>query len=275
MIRTRDFILYLCVLMFVILGAVYTGVTSRVSDSVSLFVFSGSDDAPPALEVIDPSEPYDRAGRVAELRQKIAAGGGEVSGSAPASDTFVDEPASPSDEVLLVDAPTATSSAIARVVQYCGGVAAPYVSSGQRIDAVKNEGSMRVLYRENAAQPPVSTTSTSSVTVSLQKIGELPLRTARSASNTCLPDILIGVYQAGSSWFPLTNAQARAFGAYQSNQLIGYSRDGFGIYGAMSDESALDACGGQVVSGVYQYHLRSDDLFILGCYAHAPVPLNI
>lgn len=273
MIRTRDFILYLCILVFVVLAATYTGLTSKTYAVLPPVFVGGQPSEAVTLSAAAVDDTIDRPSLIASLREKLTAGEGVRTDAPPEVNTFVDQATSSSDEVVLVDTETVTATVegAPRRVQYCNGSAAPAGVSGLGIDVLETDGALRKLYRTTANTG--STTASSSPARTL--VTTMPARSARLATDTCLPDTLVGVYQAGAKWYPLTNEMARSFVNIPATGLVGYTRDGFALYGPADDESQLDGCGGILVGGVYQYHIRRDDLFILGCYAHTPVSVRL
>jgi hypothetical protein len=272
MIRTRDFILYLSVLIFLVLGATYTGVRDVRDIAFSMLPPFDADLEGDTLPVAAPDTTLDRSAIIARLRERIARGDGYREDAPPAVTTFVEDVASSTDETILVDAPTMeeNNTGMPRSVTYCGGSAAPFSLSGAEIGSVETVGGVRVLFGYAAAA-----SSTATTTPPRPIVGTLPVATSRAAVDSCLPDLLIGIRRDGAGWVPLTNEQARAFAQFSSDALIGYARDGFPIYGPRTDGQSLDRCGGLVVNGQYQYHIRADELFILGCYAGTPVPLKL
>jgi hypothetical protein len=116
----------------------------------------------------------------------------------------------------------------------------------------------------------VSMGSTTETVLTEETFTTLPIRSVRSTFSSCVPDTLIGVTVAGQ---PLRNEMAAQYFGAPATQVVGYTRDGFGVYGPIADETLLDECGGQYVGGQYQYHVRQSEPFIIACYAGVPAEL--
>jgi len=265
MIRTRDFLLYVLALGFVLLGVVYTGFSSRVVAEVERVLLPATAEAP-AYGAYAPTSEQNVAARWQELRSKLAAGEGYIA-SAPPDFTSVDQRA------LAAQVADATSSQATltgeRAVQWCNAPIPALLTSRWPNDTrlVVTEGQRIV---ETVRTNTVQTGSTTETLTSTETLLALPVRTVRTPFDSCLPDTLIGVTAAGQ---PLTNDQAELFTNVAPNQAIGYTRDGFAVYGPLPDSSDLDACGGRYVGGVYRYHIRVNEPFIISCYAGVPVAL--
>lgn len=263
MIRTRDVILYLSILGFIVLGAVHTGLANRTTSTIATFF--GSDipaEEVSAFLIADESDP---TSRWQELRERLAAGDGYAA-DAPAVFTSVDQIARA--EATSTEPDTVVNGD--RAVQWCGSPL-PNMLVGTwptETELTQVEG-QRVITSTVQTEVTIGT-STETVTETAT-VATLPVRSVRSTFESCLPDTLIGVTPTGQ---PLTNDQAPQYTNTAPTTLLGYSRDGFAVYGPVSDPSVLDVCGGQYVNGNYQYHIRSNESFILGCYAGVPVQLN-
>ena len=64
------------------------------------------------------------------------------------------------------------------------------------------------------------------------------------------------------------NGEVSAYQGRGNNELIGYARDGYPIYGLTAGE--VDACGGLETPAGYRYVVSSDRSHLLGCYKAAP-----
>jgi hypothetical protein len=261
MIRTRDLILYLLVLAFILLAALHTGLAGRAVGEINRILFL-PESAVGELVAFAPNT-TSGADRMEELRRRLAAGDGFIA-EAPPEFISVDqraraEQAATNSEALLGD----------RVVQWCSGpVASPALATWPMRGVFEMVEGQRIF---TVAETETVTVGTTTETIATNRTAfSLPVRTVRSTFDTCLPDTLIGVSPNG---LPLLNETASAFVGYGASAVVGYTRDGFTVYGPVPDSSALDTCGGQYVNGVYQYHIRASEPFILSCYAGVPIEI--
>lgn len=262
MIRTRDFFLYLVALFFVILAATHTGFSKTVGEELRALVKFGTPSE--NIAALTNEDEDARLTRLTALKSQIAAGEGVVS-DAPPDFESVDqrraaEAASTSPENGFVGDRTA---------QYCGAPVAPLaVQTWPRDNTLRlSEGEWVVF--ENITETVTIGSTTGDQLVEVPYLA-LPIRSVRTGFDTCLPDTLIGVTTAGQ---PLRNENAGLYAGFAETAVIGYTRDGFTVYGPVADASVLDSCGGQYVNGRYQYHVRTGEPFVIACYAGIPVEL--
>ena len=251
MVRTRVFLLYLLVLGFVLLSAVYTGFSDRaVSEIQALFVPKTAE--APSYNAYESGPQSSTAERWQELQERLAAGDGYLA-NAPADFRSV-------DQRLIAELSTeATSSAGSfsgtRNVAWCTAPVVPPAVSGwpadTQLEVIEGQRVVRA-----ATTKEITTGSTTETVTSYETIVSLPVRSVRTSFDSCVPTTLIGVQPDGQ---PLLNDMAVQFMRAPATQPIGYTLDGFTVYGPLEDPSTLDACGGQYVQGQYQYHLRTDD----------------
>lgn len=99
----------------------------------------------------------------------------------------------------------------------------------------------------------------------------------------CADDVLIGFKLNGE---PLYQDEGGVFAAARSDELIGYARDGFGIYGSDTDAAvngSRDACGGhthtiiwdEAPMDMYHYHIAQDTNTVLPCFGGMPTSVLI
>ncbi|MAZ56707.1 hypothetical protein CL653_02870 [bacterium] len=235
MIRTRDFLIYIGVLLLLLVGTTLTGVT-RFSSTGIVFAEPNFDLIPVAPEAYVPEPDENKADRLAWFRSLIKV-----------------NPA-PSDDLENDDLSTLKS------VEYCSGHRTLIPS--RPIKRLEVGGDEISLYNDiNTTEPFVV----------------LPVRSIRSTFDTCLPDNIIGVTanRVGDVWKPLLNSDISKYSNYQANQLVGYARDGFPIYGMAEDTQELDSCGGHYVDFSYRYQLQADAEGIILCYAGLPELLEL
>ena len=246
-LNTRNFFLYLLCVAVLIIAIAVTAV-SRQSQT-------GSDDdypiPPPATTLSNEATvigavTLNREEKLALMREKV---------SQSLADTNVmpltTEEQIPIEEVSVTTSDVVTSFAENRCDTYVlyQGV---WEARGLTFSVV--EGA-RLLQREVGAS-------------STETVLQLPLRTFPSATGNCITSDVVGIALDGSL---IRNGEVSLYSVFGQETLIGYALDGFPIYG-VSDKSG-DACGGLVLDGHYQYHLRTGSDYILGCYSGAPVTL--
>lgn len=252
MIRTRNFLLYVGVLLFLI-SAISVTVThdfiaarTQPADQLALVV---SKEMTP--RVVPSSSDDTRGAYIESMRAKLARGEGKIPGAPVvlASEMSTEQPPSAdpvtsrtimwcsdlrqTDEVLKSWDP---SSVAIKVVE--GARIVSRMVSGQDIEA------------EATAEPLL----------------QLAIRHVRALEDTCIPSDIVGVANDGTF---ILNGDAIRFQNTSANVQIGYALDGFPIYGVMPGDT-LDACGGSDIGAGYQYHIRADEDFVLGCFAAAP-----
>lgn len=264
MIRTRDLVLYLAVLFFIVLAAVHTGVSGRAVAGIETLFVTPTTEVTPSAYVPDAEDTL--AARWQQLKARLAAGDGYLPDT-PAVFTSVDQVVSDTAGASGTDSIGFLGE---RTPMWCGApVASPAVQNWPRtVQLTIADGQRVVETMVEVAETVGSTTETRRSTEVVAS--SLPIRSIRSTFDSCLPDTLIGVTTNGT---PLTNDAATQLTAVASTQPIGYTRDGFTIYGPVADPSVLDACGGVYVNGVYQYHIRVDEPFVIACYGGVPVAI--
>jgi hypothetical protein len=270
MIRTRDFLLFLCLVFFLSSGIAATVVTDMVglagSQAGAVSVATEADVSPPVVSsgaIVGELPTIDRAANLAAMRERLAA---LDLGVAPESTTEVPElPVGESD-----DADIAVASGLQTCPTYSEVAWADMLGVQFRIA----EGA-RLLYQALAPTPaPVAaaTTSTSSVpirTVPAEVVlAQLPVRELPMPSPTCIAHDVVGVALDGSL---IRNDETALYSVFGSDTLVGYALDGFPIYGTSG--LPTDDCGGAVVGGTYRYYQSADRKTILNCYAAVPVGL--
>ncbi len=124
---------------------------------------------------------------------------------------------------------------------------------------VSEREGVRQVYRETV----LGTSTVPTKTVLL----ELPLR-SKPAGQTCISSDVVAISINGAL---IRNTDARAYAGTPPERLIGYTLDGFPLYGGLS--VAPDVCGGAVVSGQYRYGLSLERDTVLRCFVANPVAL--
>jgi hypothetical protein len=270
MIRTRDFLLFLCTVFFLFSGIAATVVTDVVGlagGQAGTVILSDPAQLPPPVEqvgaVVSESPEIDREANLLAMREQIAA---LNLTSSPVTETPPDlsgddnQDAAPRDGVAgLQECSTYSEVAWADM-------------PGVQFRVV--EGA-RILYRPIPAPltPAVVATSGSSTTPtpvapSEVVLAQLPLREQPMLSPTCIPHDVVGVALDGSL---IRNGEAALYAVFGADTLVGYALDGFPIYGVSG--LPVDDCGGATVGGAYRYYLNAERETVLNCYAAVPVGL--
>ena len=265
MFRTRDFVLVSTTVAFLLMAI---GVTlfrqwQGVGDtSPELLAVVVQDDTYTA-ESIDMNQ-FSRAEKLQMMREKIAASS-QLSITAPEPMEVVDEVLS-GEENQLVEGDVAA-------VQLCPG----YTTLAKRwspVDVMIEEvEGARLVYRSLAPAPVVpQPKASSSVMVAAEPqreiLAQLPVRNFPAPNSSCIASDVIGIATDGSL---IRNNEARVYGIFDSNTLVGWALDGFPIYGA--SRTPTDACGGVMAVDGYRYQISSDRETIINCFSAAPIRL--
>lgn len=259
MIRTRDYVLGLSIVVFLLVGIGVTllkqGYDFGTDLSATVFVASPSD-APTSASVSSEVE-MSREERIASLRKKIAALG-----------TLGNEPESTE---VVADNATSTSVSDVAVVDIAEDRCASYApfsgiwnSKGVVVEEV--EGA-RIVYKETAT-PSVASGTAALPPAAKTLLLQLSVKSLPPATASCIPSDVIGITKHGSL---IRNHEIAAYKTYDSNTLIGYALDGFPIYGA--SQTKTDTCGGVAMGGQYRYYIHPERSTILSCFAGKPASL--
>jgi len=258
--RTKDFLLFLITVAFLLVGITATvqsdiAKRSATSSLPALVVFS---EEMTYEAVLPEAVAIDRPSRLASLRNKIAA-------------LVLDTPIEAEVTVLpeeIVKEEVVVPGAILHCPRYTT-IAPAWVATGLRFEVV--EGA-RLVYREVAALPVVSEnasgTSQAALASNHEIVLQLPLRSAPLLTKTCIATDVVGIALDGSL---IRNNEHTLYQVFGADSLIGYALDGFPIYGVRSQPT--DVCGGSSVSGEYRYYLSTEREGVLGCFGGEPVSL--
>ncbi|MDA8597171.1 hypothetical protein N9L26_02425 [Candidatus Pacebacteria bacterium] len=267
MIRTRDLFLFAVALVFLFGAITFTiahdrsGMVGGVTERLAF----ADDDTMGEIGVAS-SSALDRQQNLAVLRDKLARGEGKISQGEPVF-TSVDTPKIvEGDTEIVLDLDTS----VTRIEQYCSVVlSASEVIQNWPLTTAEiqvADGYRKVVGTETVEEVVGSTTIP--IETQVEKL-RLPLTPVATGGQICLDSQLIGVALDGSL---IKNNDTWRFRTFSESTLLGYARDGLPIYGPGVDDSLLDACGGYVGPAGYQYHLRPNEPFIIGCYSGMPAP---
>jgi hypothetical protein len=255
---TRDFAVFLGIVTFLI-GGIFVTVTEDYFDDrqvASVVQFAEVDEVEYKVEEAAPVE-NTRPTKLAELRKKV--------GEYMKSVVVEKEPVEENSEPVVVSVPVEEDGAVEVCSNYLvyGGQWNP---RGLKFEVV--EGA-RLVYRELAPAAVLPAATSSIETVPLREvITQLPLRSFPNKNTTCLSSDVIGIATDGSL---IRNNELSLYKIFGSETLVGYTLDGFTIYG--SGETDLDKCGGKVVAGEYRYFIDTKREGIIGCYSGVPISL--
>lgn len=256
MIRTRNFLIYMCTLVFLVAAVGYTILGDMSSGAqVVATELERTPSAASAYGAVASATPDDRAAYVAWLRGEIAAGEGYHPDTPVTLETVDETP--PQAEVVELPAVTERSPQLCGTQENVGSVLGSWNPDAVEVRVV--EGARIVLGADTVTEDDTAP-------VPATPLLQLPIRTVRAAADSCLPHVIAGVTEDGTL---IGNGDASAYRGYSADMLVGYALDGLPIHGA-APGLALDACGGTNTPSGYRYHLRADEPFVLGCFAATP-----
>lgn len=256
MIRTRDFLLFLITLaFFVVVITAQTAseiFTNRGQDVPAMKspVFSENELPNITAEIVKNGE-IDRPGNIARLRDQLA----YFIANQPAEPIL----SAPPEDVVLVATTTPKEDAV--VVQgealLCAGYAVYGGAWPKELLTIDEQEGVRVI---SHAKGGVAESGVITI---------LPIRKLGNAlASSCLPTDVVAVAQSGNL---IRNNEASGYRAFPEHVLIGYTLDGFKLYGFSSKET--DHCGGIMVDGEYRYYLSADRESVMNCFVAPPVKL--
>lgn len=259
MIRTRNFLLFIFVLAFLVGGILLTlwfSASDVRQEQYSDMIFGGSETATMTALVVTPEDT--RQSRLASLRAKLA--------------KYTDVAMAPSTQEVPVDTPDATAATttaetpVKATTDLCANYGASSVPALNGQLSYGESGGQRTFGVTGTTEP---TGSTSVPIVTVTTVFTLPLRTIPLPTTFCIASDIVAITPTGA---PIRNADYSKYRGLGEATLIGYTIDGFELYGASSNLET-DACGGTTVSGIYRYYLSSERDAILNCFAAIPVAL--
>lgn len=264
-LTTRNFLLYLLAVAFLIIAITATAVQQPPSDNT----LTKAADQSAGEEVIytgtvSTSHDVDRGSQVARLRQKIA----ELQVGTVASITEDSEVqlVVTLEEDLLPEGILLTEVNTPGQLQLCAGYAQATISwpmEGVQLAVV--EGARLVFTEAVAPVPPAAASSSIMALPSRDVLLQLPLLTFPGITTHCLANDIVGVALDGSL---MRNTETGLYGIFSADTILGYALDGFPIYGTADEKT--DSCGGRLVDGEYRYTLARDRETLINCFAGSP-----
>jgi len=257
--RTRDFLLFLLVVIFLIIAITATVWRDVSGDFITETIdFSEIDESVVYEASLADNLPDKRPERLKSLREKIAKLGNiQTISNTPTEEENVEEESS-SDDV--------TEDVVIGEIDYCDNYTKSITTwSPNNLKFEVVEGA-RIIHRGNDLDnlPAISTSSAPKV---INTVLQLPLRTAPVSVRSCIATDVVGVALDGSL---IRNEEYTIYSIFGSETLIGYALDGFPIYGSQTDVQT-DVCGGRIDLEQYKYYLSSEREGVLGCYSGVPV----
>lgn len=253
MIRSRDLVLFVIILLFLCGGVTYTLVKENdLSVQTTAPVdFETEDGISTSFTAVAPEEDENREGNIARLREALK---------------DVEIVTVPESEIVMsvsdADKPADVISAEVFVLQSCSAAENMPVWPARDVSFEISNASRKVVH--TSAQQTGTTSASSSVPQN-QALISLPLYPYPSQKPMCVPSEAVGVTLAGSL---ILNSQVSLYRGYGPEYLIGYARDGYPIYGFY--QGAVDSCGGYTADTGYRYTVSPDRNYIVGCFKATP-----
>ena len=259
MIRTRDLVLFVVSLVF-LLSALSLTVVSDKQDISTGTQFSLQETVAVPVEGAEVSSvsQLDRASVIARLKEKI-------------QNTSLIITPQPS---VVSDTEESTSTLTAQTeLQACTypddalAVVPKWPLSG--VQVIVQEGARLIVFEETATLPAQSGSSTQTAPTVRKTLLQMPLQPKKLAQSVCVPSEVIGVSLDGLLLF---NRDMRFYRNVPEETRIGYARDGFPIYGVYEGET--DACGGYEHPSGYRYVVSKDRDYVIGCFVASPATFD-
>ncbi len=268
MIRTRDFLLFLASVVFLLVGIASSIDIGTANSNWSKMTFS--DENIEYSATIPEIENFSRSENLTKMKDKVAEVGiNKNLASVIASEEVIKSDVVEEDDVEIID------EMASGFIENCPTQTTTNVLwSSQNLKFEVVEGA-RIIYRDlDEVKVIVTDVSTSSVEMALNPITreivlQLPLHSVPFGKITCIGSDVVGVAVEGSL---IRNNEHTAYSIFDSETLIGYALDGFPIYG-LNDSEDIDKCGGKIENGQYRYYLSSKREGLIGCFAGVPVTL--
>lgn len=267
MLRTRDFVLVLTVIGFLLVSVGVSFLKSSFESKKESYgpEFVEAELGEIDVELYEPPETFSREERLESMRQKIAQ---EVEINGGLALSLEEETPEQLPQETEGETETENSLLIGPVLcpnytEYKGAWS-PY---GISFDIA--EGA-RVAYREIISEYELDSNATSGTElppeIKRDVVMELPAFPVVALDNSCIYSDVIGIANDGSL---IKNSESGLYSIFSSETLIGYALDGYPIYGSSPEET--DECGWGLVDGQYGYYLSSNRETILNCFVGTPI----
>lgn len=260
MFRTRDLVLGLLAFGFV--GLLFVATTSggvQMQERTALLHY-GEEVVTEGAVLPEDSPALDQLANRERLRALVAERGA-ASISAPESEPAADQTDEPvSDDV--------TAAVLSRCLLPDDTLAVVGRWPFREARFALREGARVVLVERAVDQQFTGTSTVPAVAETI--LLQLPLQPRALAAADCVPSEVVGVTVSGQLIF---NQDLRPYVGYGPDDLIGYARDGYPIYG--NYDGNVDQCGGYEHPTGYRYSLTDDRSFIIGCFKAEPQTINL
>lgn len=247
MVRTRDFLLVLVIVAFLLIAIVFSFIKNTAGpvadNSVDTTIFKEADDLVIQAEVA--KEKIAKEDVLAQWREKLK-----------------DYVPKKTEEVIVADAGSEmldmdiSSSSVLNTVVRC-----PSFSLNTKI--------YPRLYLHEVEGVRLVTNSALEGDASAVVLAVLPIKTVSAGVPTCLASDVIGVATNG---LPIKLNDSALYSVFGEETLIGYALDGFPIYGQTKTKN-LDRCGGVLTAEGYRYYLSTERETVIQCYSGQPVTI--
>ncbi len=275
MLRSRDLVIFLGIIVCLSIGIAYTYITDTnmpTFEGTKVFFNTDSSNAN-VFTAISSEKKVDRGANINRLRALLASNTEVLTSSL-----------SVESEPQVAESPVAVAVLEKNVALLkCPGMddGVIYIQQWPVSDTtiVVKDGMRSVVHIVKEMVLPTSsveatTTASSSVvlmpSVSPKTLLLMPMYPSKVATARCVQSEVVGVTLTGAL---LSNSDAHFYRSSDSSELIGYARDGFPVYGAYGGE--VDSCGGYMHPEGYRYTISKDRNFILGCYVGAPAVFTL
>lgn len=258
MFRTRDFLMFLIAITFLVLAITFTLLLtdySTVGTGVSIDTEFDTTSATFTAEVITPQD--GREDRLASMRRKLS----EITAEFRAPETVVEDDVDATDTDEALPPPDSP-----KTVELCPTQRTQTIAWSPLPQQQEVRNGLRVFFTLTPGAAIGTTTASAPVETILLS---LPVRADALSFTSCIPSSVVAVTPTG---MPIRNSDYAAYQGLGEGTLIGYTLDGFELYGQTSSLDT-DACGGAVVGGVYRYYLSAERAGVIGCFAGIPAVL--
>lgn len=259
MIRTRDAVIFVSVILTLCVGIGFTLLLSPKytldEGSFMAYVEMGTTTS---FTAEAPQKSLDRQSIIERLRAALLKNESDVEPSPSVEEEVVSETDEVTDEVTGVQACANDDTGAALRLWPLSGVS---LISENGVRKVVHTQVVAALPIQSASSSASSTAPTSNQTALLT----LPLTPLQTATSNCVPGNIIGVTVQGTLMY---NNEATFYKGYGPEYLIGYARDGYPIYGFY--QGATDTCGGYTHASGYRYSVGHNRDTVLNCYTASP-----
>lgn len=255
MIRTREFVVIVAMIMFLVIGIgltvafdgrQWTGQLASVAGNIAYTPVVGDD------EVI--SADYETA--LSSMRERLLAYRTNI---AIDKEQFIVREIPDGNEVQA----SATLDTDEQSVLVCSGYSTFQQVWPAHVRIAEREGARIVYIPEDSQSASEAPGAEDTV------LAQLPVQTQPAVQPSCLQHDVVGIARDGSL---IRNNEHGLYSVFSASTVVGYALDGFPIYGR-EDLVAVDRCGGGYGSQGYGYVLQSDRETILNCFSGIPATL--